>query len=67
MKINKRFLAMSLVVAGMSFFTSGIQTEAAFVKRTEVKKVQEQKKKMEMFTLQQQLSLAFSFGSPGKR
>ena len=44
MKINKIVVAMSLVAFGLSFGMSGIQADAAFVKRTEVKKVQEKKK-----------------------
>ena len=44
MKISKRVVAMSLVIFGLSFGMSGIQADAAFVKRTEVKKTQEKKK-----------------------
>ena len=44
MKISKRVVAMSLVIFGLSFGMSGIQADAAFVKRTEVKKMQEKKK-----------------------
>ena len=44
MKINKMVVAMSLVVFGLSFGMSGIRADAAFVKRTEVKKTQEKKK-----------------------
>ena len=43
MKISKRVVAMSLVIFGLSFGMSGIQADAAFVKRTEVKKTQEKK------------------------
>ena len=44
MKISKRVVAMSMVIFGLSFGMSGIQADAAFVKRTEVKKMQEKKK-----------------------
>ena len=44
MKISKRVVAMSMVIFGLSFGMSGIQADAAFVKRTEVKKTQEKKK-----------------------
>ena len=48
MKINKRIIALSLMTSCLSFCLSSIQTEAAFVKKTEVKKVQEQKKKLDI-------------------
>lgn len=44
MKINKKLVAVSLIAIGLSFFMSGVRADAAFVKRTEVKKTQLQKK-----------------------
>ena len=40
MKINKIIVAMSLVVFGMCFGLNGMKADAAFVKKTEVKKMQ---------------------------
>ena len=48
MKINKRLVVMSVMAFALSFFISGIETEASFVKKTEVKKVQEQKKELQI-------------------
>ena len=44
MRFNKRGIALSLFMLGLCLWINGIQTEAAFVKRTEVKKMQQQKK-----------------------
>lgn len=44
MRFNKRRIILSLFVLGLCLWINGIQTEAAFVKRTEVKKMQQQKK-----------------------
>ena len=44
MKINKIVIAVSLLIFGLSFGMNGIQADAAFVKKTEVKKTQEKKK-----------------------
>ena len=46
MRINKKMIAACFVSVCLSFCVGGIQADAAFVKKTEVKKVQEQKKKV---------------------
>ena len=48
MKINKKLVAVSLIAFGLSFCMSGVRADAAFVKRTEVKKTQQQKKSVEI-------------------
>ena len=44
MRFNKKGIALSLFSLGLCLVINGIQAEAAFVKRTEVKKMQQQKK-----------------------
>ena len=44
MRFNNRRIALSLLALGFCLCINGIQTEAAYVKRTEVKKMQQQKK-----------------------
>ena len=46
MRINKKMIAACFASVCLSFCVGGIQADAAFVKKTEVKKVQEQKKKV---------------------
>ena len=48
MRLNKKMVALSMVTFGLCLWINGIQTEAAFVKKTEVKKMQQQKKSVEI-------------------
>ena len=54
MKINKKLVAVSLIAIGLSFCMSGVRADAAFVKRTEVKKTQQQKNRIRKATFRRE-------------